>query len=77
MSFFFPFSKEISHIQINSTCIWPLIKFMLHNNPAAMVLCTLPSYSQSPKNIAVHGEIPDHGSTNCSPGFTLTEAEAV
>lgn len=74
MSFFFPFSKEISHIQINSTCIWPLIKFMLHNNPAAMMLCTLPSYSHPPKNIAVHVEIADSGSTNCNPGFIVTEA---
>lgn len=74
MSFFFPFSKEISHIQINSTCILPLIKFMLHNNPAAVRLCTLPSYSHPPKNIAVHVEIADSGSTNCNPGFIVTEA---
>lgn len=77
MSFFFLFSKEISHIQINSTCIWPLIKFMLHSNPVAMMLCALPSYSHPPKNIAVHGEKADSGSTNCNPGFTVTEAEAV
>lgn len=76
-SFFFPFSKEISHIQINSTGIWPLIKFMLHNNPVAKMLCTLLSYSHPPKNIAVNDENADSGSTNCNPGFIVTEAEAV
>lgn len=77
MSFFFPFSKEISQIQVNSTCIWPLIKFMLQNNPVAMMLCTLSSYSHPPQNIAVHGEKADSGPTNCNSGFIVTEAEAV
>lgn len=76
-SFFFPFSKDISHIQINSTCISLLIKFRLHNNPVAMMLCTLPSYSHPPKNIAVHGEKANSGSNNCNPCFIVTEAEAV
>lgn len=74
LSFFFPFSKKFSHIQINSTCIQPPIKFTHHNNPGAKILCTFPSYSHPPKNIAVHDEKADSGSTNCNPGFIVTEA---
>lgn len=74
LSFFFPFSKKFSHIQINSTCIRPPIKFTHHNNPVAKILCTFPSYSHPPKNIAVHDEKADSGSTNYNPGFIVTEA---
>lgn len=35
---------------------------------------TFLSYSHPPKNIAVHGEKADSGSTNCNPGFIVTEA---
>lgn len=41
------------------------------------MLCALPSCSYPPKNIAAHGEKADSGSTNCNPGLTVTEAEAV